>query len=101
MFALPLTGTKTREIMGDLAHVVEVLHPNNRAKLRPFGEALRNARKFMETYGKEVARANFICYGNCNVPKYHGCIVLVSVGRRGGFRVEWNFGKADGSGPAR
>lgn len=93
MFNIPLTGTKTRELMGDIAHVAEVLSPANRAKLPPFGEALRKARRYMADT-PAAKRVTFICYGNCNLPSQYQRIVLISVGPRGGWRKEWDFGPA-------
>ncbi len=92
MFAIPTEGTAARELMGDIAHVAELLSPANRLKLPTFGEALRKGRRFMETADKATSRVTFVCYGNCNVPKQYGRIILLSVGKRGGFRKEWDFG---------
>lgn len=93
MFAIPTEGTKARELMGDISHVAELLHPDNRHKLPSFGEALRKGRRYMAEAGKSGAsRVVFVCYGNCNVPSQYGRIILLSVGRRGGFRKEWTFG---------
>jgi hypothetical protein len=93
MFNLPLTGSATRELMGDIAHVVECLDPKNRGKLPTYGEALRKGRRFLaET--KAAKRVTFICFGNCNVPSQYQRIILMSVGPRGGHRKEWDFGPA-------
>ncbi len=91
MFDLPLTGTATRELMGDIAHVVDLLDPKNRNKLPTFGEALRKGRRFMAE-NKSAKRVTFVCYGNCNVPSQYQRIILLSVGPRGGFKKEWDFG---------
>jgi hypothetical protein len=92
MFHLPLEGTKSRELMGDIAHVVEVLAPQNRGKLLSFGQALIQGRRVMATADKAVSRVTYICLGNCNLPDQYGQVVLISIGRRGGWRKEWSFG---------
>jgi hypothetical protein len=92
MYDLPLTGTATREMMGDIAHVATLLHPDKVLALPRFSDALRKGRAFMETADNAASRVTFICWGNCNIPKQHGKVVMISVGRRGGWKLEWVFG---------
>lgn len=92
MFHLPAQSTPAREMMGDIAHLVELLSPERRNDLPRFGQALSKARAYMATADKAAARVTFVCWGNCNIRKQHGKIVLVSVGRRGGWKLEHVFG---------
>lgn len=92
MFAIPTEGTAAREMMGDIAYVAELLAPANRVKLPTFGEALRKARRFMADADKATSRVTFVCWGNCNISSQYQRIVLISVGKRGGWRKEWDFG---------
>lgn len=94
MFALPAHGTQAREMMGDVAHLAEVLDPSRRLDLPTFAQALIRGRRFMETAGNAASRVSVVCYGNCNKRNQNGKIVLVSIGRRGGWKLEWVFGDA-------
>lgn len=94
MFNIPLEGTQAREFLGDMSHVAELLAPANRTKLPTFGEALRKGRKYMAEADKAASRVSFICWGNCNFPSQYQRIVLISIGKRGGWRKEWDFGPA-------
>lgn len=85
MFFLPPADHKAREFMGDIAHVAEVLAPGNRALVPTFPEA-RAVAKRMFANGA-VKRVFSICM------RADGEFWLISVGARGGWRKEWNFGK--------
>lgn len=93
-FLLPAQGSAAREMMGDLADFVELVRPENRAKLPRFCEALRKGRAYMKTADKAASRVVFVCFGNDNFSKQHGKIVLLSIGRRGGWKLEHVFGDA-------
>lgn len=84
-YLLPPAGTEAREMMGDLAHVAEVLHPANFHRLVCFREALIQGRRTAAEPG--VKRVNLICL------RHDDERWLISVGKRGGWRKVWNFGK--------
>lgn len=91
-FLLPAAGSAAREAMGDLPALVAMLSPERRYSLPHFHQALCKGRRFMESADHAASRVNFVCWGNCNVPKQHGKVVLISVGRRGGWKLEHVFG---------
>ena len=92
MFKLPASGSKARELLGkDLSHVAEILAPENRGKLLGFGRALLSARRTIAS-DPAIKRVVLVCLGNCNLPEQYGRVVLISVGRRGGWKKEWDFG---------
>lgn len=88
MFALPLTGTAAREMMGDIAHVVEVLAPENRSRMLTLRDALVKGRRFMaENTDRAVRRVTYICAHGAT-----GHVLLISIGTKGGWKKEWDFG---------
>lgn len=91
MFKLPTPGTLARDLLGDLEHVAELLHPDKRADLPTFGRAVMRGRRFMME-NKAAKHIAIICHGNCNKPSQNGQIVLITVGRRGGHKLQWVFG---------
>ena len=93
MFNIPATGTAARDMMGDLTHVAELLHPDNRLNLPTFGQAVIRGRLYMASE-KQASRISIVCYGNDNKRSQRGRILLISIGRKGGWRKEWDFGPA-------
>lgn len=91
MFALPAQGTAAREMLGDLTHVVEVLAPANRLNILPLGRAIIKGRAAMEDSKGDAVRPSRISY--ICLDSVSGDVVLISIGRRGGWRREWNFGR--------
>ncbi len=86
-FSLPLPGSKARELMGDMATIAEQLNPANAAKLLVTWEALRSARKMFEGEGLKPSRVCFVILRADSDERW-----LISIGPRGGWRKEWNFG---------
>lgn len=82
--SLPASSSNLRNLF-DVAHLVEIAAPCNRAKLRTFREAVTSARQYMaaEPAAKFV---NTICL--CA----DGTLQLVRVGQKGGIKRLWNFG---------
>lgn len=85
-FALPLAGSAARDAMGDIAHVVEILRPANAARLPDFRGAICAARRTLEA-NPAASRVNVICIRGDDERW------LVSIGRRGGWKRLWNFGR--------
>jgi len=85
-YKMPPEGHKARALMGDLAHVAEVLDPANIKKLESFPLARRAANKFFEE--NPAARAIVKIVMRCDDERW-----LVSYGPRGGWKKLWNFGK--------
>jgi hypothetical protein len=87
-FRLPLAGSAAREMMGDVVTVAETLNPANAAKLLTTLQA-RNAaaRMFEADTTKAMKRVCFIVIRADSDERW-----LISFGRRGGWRKEWNFG---------
>ena len=85
MFHLPAANHPTREALGDIAHVAELLAPANAGKLPDFAEAVRAGRRTIEA-NPAASRVNIICM-RANDERW-----LISVGKRGGWRKLWNFG---------
>ena len=86
-FPLPSPGSKAREMMGDVATLAMQLNPANVAKLPVTWEAVRAARKMFEGEGVKPARVCFVVLRADSDERW-----LISVGPRGGWRKEWNFG---------
>ena len=85
-FALPTINHPARELMGDIAHVAEVLNPENVGRLPDFAEAVRNARRTLD--GCKAAKSvNCICIRGDDERW------LIQVGKRGGWKRLWNFGR--------
>lgn len=87
MFHLPPQDHKAREAMGDMAHVAEVLNPANLGKMLVTWQAVREARRMFDGDGIKPARVFFIILRGDSDERW-----LISVGPRGGWRKEWNFG---------
>lgn len=85
-FSLPLAGSAAREALGDLASVAVILDPANVGKLPDFRAAVCAARRTLEAEPL-ARRVNVICL-RADDERW-----LVSVGRRGGWRKLWNFGR--------
>ena len=84
-FKLPPQDHKARELM-DIRHMAVVLNPANAANLPAIHQAVSMARRYFET---ELA-ARRVCYV---IIKYDTAERwLISIGRKGGWRKEWNFG---------
>lgn len=86
MFHLPTANHPARELLGDMQHVAEVLNPKNAAALLTILQARRLA---LATLAETPAarRVNYIIIRADSDERW-----LVSFGRRGGWRKEWNFG---------
>lgn len=85
-FRLPTADHPAREMLGDLAHVVELLAPENFGKLPDTMMARRMAAETLAA-APMARRVTFIIRRCCDERW------LVSFGRRGGMRREWNFGR--------
>lgn len=85
-FALPLQNTPARELMGDVATIAEVLAPQNVVKLLAIWQARKAAERMFEA-DKAVKRVAMVILRADNDERW-----LVTFGRRGGWRKEWNFG---------
>lgn len=87
MFHLPTTGHEARDLF-DVASVVETLNPVNAGKLLTTLEARRAAERTFEadTTGA-MRRVCFVIVRADSDERW-----LISFGRRGGWRKEWNFG---------
>lgn len=84
-FKLPPQDHKARELF-DIAHVAEVLNPNNAQKLLTTLQARKTAERTFEG-NSAVKRICFVVLRADNDERW-----LISFGRRGGWRKEWNFG---------
>lgn len=87
MFHLPPQTHKARELAGDMAHLVEVLDPANIAKMPVTWQALRSARAMFEGDGIRPSRVCMVVLRADSDERW-----LISIGPRGGWRKEWNFG---------
>ena len=85
-YIMPPEGHKARALMGDLAHVAEILNPANIKKLESFPLAWRAAKSFFEE--NPCARALIKIVMRCDDERW-----LVSYGPGGVWRKLWNFGK--------
>jgi hypothetical protein len=87
-FRLPLTGSATRELCGDTATLAETLNPANAGKLLTTLQARRASERMFEAdTTKAMRRVAFVVIRADNDERW-----LISFGRRGGWRKEWNFG---------
>ena len=85
-FKLPPQNHKARELVGDMAWLAEQLNPANAVKLPAIHQAVSMARRYFEA----EPNARRICYV---IIKYDTAERwLITVGRKGGWRKEWNFG---------
>lgn len=85
MFNIPVQGSKAREMI-DVGSLVEMLNPKNAALLMPTWLAVKKSREVFAN-DKAVKR---ICYVVLRADTDERW--LISVGRRGGWKKEWNFG---------
>lgn len=85
MFHLPTTNHSARQLI-DVAHIAEILNPANAIKLLPLWKARGIA---MQTFASQPAarRVALVIVRADTDEKW-----LVTFGRRGGWRKEWNFG---------
>lgn len=86
-FALPPQTHKARELIGDVAHVAALLDPAKAAELPVTWQAVRSAREAFAQDGLKPSRITYIVL-RCD----SGERWLISVGPKGGWRKEWNFG---------
>lgn len=82
---LPPQGHPAREAMGELTHVVEILAPENRAKLPDFAQALAQARAAFRANPAQVRLFVVVLHSD------NDAIRLWSFGRQGGKRRVWTF----------
>lgn len=85
-FSLPPVGSAARELMGDVSTIAEILAPENVSKLQAIWEARRAALRSFEAMPAAKRIAMVILRADSDERW------LVSFGRRGGWRKEWNFG---------
>lgn len=85
-FAIPSMGHPARELMGGMAALAEVLAPVNAGKLPPIWLARKRALEFLEAE-PAAKRVNSVIVRADTDERW-----LVSFGKRGGWRKEWNFG---------
>lgn len=85
MLRLPPQDSTIRECF-DMAHLAEIVAPENRLKLQTFREALSNAKSFF-AQNKGVKVVNSVTL------RANGELWLIQVGPRGGWKVLWNFGQ--------
>lgn len=89
MFHLPTANHPARALI-DIAHVAEVLAPQNVLKLLTTWQARKVAERTFEG-NSTVKRVALIVIRADNDERW-----LISFGRRGGWRKEWNFGTGRG-----
>ena len=87
MFHLPAQTHKARELIGDMATLAVTLDPANAAKLPAVWQALRSARAMFEGAGLKPSRVCLVILRADSGERW-----LISVGPKGGWRKEWNFG---------
>lgn len=85
-FKLPLQGTEARELCGDVATLAETLNPANAGKLL----TILQARKLAEHQFAVNPATRRVCFVIIRADSDQRW--LVSFGKRGGWRKEWNFG---------
>ena len=85
-FKLPPAGHKSREMMGDMASLAVILDPVNAMKLPSTNEACRRA---TETLARDTGATRVFSV----IIRGDDERWLISVGPRGGWVKEWNFGK--------
>jgi len=84
-FALPSATNPARELF-DMATLAETLAPGNAAKLPAIWQARKAALAMIEA-DKAIRRVALVILRADNDERW-----LVTFGRRGGWRKEWNFG---------
>lgn len=84
-FHLPTADHKART-MFDMESLVEILDPRNADKLVCFREAICKARRTIAESNGAINRVVTVCI-RADDERW-----LISVGARGGWRKEWNFG---------
>jgi hypothetical protein len=84
-YALPPTDHAARTLMGDVSTIAEILHPANVGKLLTTTQARLNAAASFEA-SPAASRITYVII-RADDERW-----LVSFGRRGGMRREWNFG---------
>ena len=89
MFHLPPQNHPAREMMGDLASLVETLAPANAGRLPAVWQAVRSAREAFEASSLKPRRICYVIVRYDTAERW-----LISVGPKGGWRKEWNFGGA-------
>lgn len=85
MFHLPTTNHPARQLI-DVAHIAQILNPANADKLLPIWKARNVALATLET-SPAASRVSIVIVCADTDEKW-----LVSFGRKGGWRKEWNFG---------
>lgn len=85
-YPLPPATHKARELLGDMAWVAKQLDPANASKLPAIWQARRQALDSMEAQ-PAIRRMAYIVVRADTDEKW-----LVTFGRKGGWRKEWNFG---------
>src|SRR5262245_25015196 len=84
----PPADRPPREMMGYVATLTITLNPANIGRLLTTPQALRNAREmFAADTTKAMSRVNFVIVRMDTAERW-----LISVGPKGGWRKEWNFG---------
>lgn len=83
---LPAKNSPVRELF-EVAHLAEIAAPAVRHKLPTLGEARRQSYGIFEKSKYSPKTITYI------VLRANGDVQLVSFGRKGGFRVRWNFGQ--------
>lgn len=87
-FKIPPEGHQARELMGDFCHLVELLAPANAHRLEPVWKARGKAfAMFAEDTTKAMRRVAMVILRYDTDERW-----LVTFGRKGGWRKEWNFG---------
>lgn len=86
MFHLPTTSHPARELMGDPASLVETLRPERAAQLPALWQARRKALDYLAAV-PAARRVCFVVLRGDTAERW-----LVSFGRKGGWKKEWNFG---------
>jgi hypothetical protein len=87
-FPLPPSSHPARELMGDIAALAETLNPENIARLPTIWQARKSAlRMFSSDSTGAMRRVAIIVIRADSDERW-----LVTFGRRGGWRKEWNFG---------
>lgn len=84
-FPLPPLNTPARELI-DIASIAEILNPENLFKLQPIWQARKSAMRMLEA-DRAIKRIAMVILRADSDERW-----LVTFGRRGGWRKEWNFG---------
>lgn len=85
MFHLPTKGHKARKLI-DIASLADILNPANALKLPVTWQAVRQSITAFEA-DPAIRRICYVVLRADNDERW-----LISVGRKGGWRKEWNFG---------